>query len=311
MHSPIAPGPPRVPQPGAPANIGGNFDIGAFAALAGLGPTKAPKPRAPGERPRAPEFPPGGDLAALLGGLSAPGPPGPTISGAINAEDLEASLLGSPPAPPQGPPPGFGAIQLGHILSQLGPPVGPQIQSVEEMQMMQRHLASLGLGPLGPPLPGQELLGGPMAPGRHPSGDPLGIQSLANLGPPVSGPMMMPMLPFGLPPMGLLPFSQAPTGLQFGSSPPRLPPRSSTSPPPSSSPLLPPWPPAQSTLFGPVPPFSRGGDTGFPSSVLFPGDLRHPLSQAPGPRAGGSPEPGPGSPITPPNIDIHTFDFED
>ena len=294
---PQRPSPSRVQHPS-----GGGFDVGAFAALAGLG--------APGEQ--RPHQAATGDLAAILGSVvQAPGPLRPTISGAINAEDLEASLLDpqqgqknqAAPGPSGAPPPGFGAIQLGHILSQLGPPVRPPGQSLEELQAVQRHLQSLGLPPtglLGGLLPGQEphLLGfgPPGGPGSQ-AQDPLGMQSLASLGPP-GGPMMMPMLPLGLPPMGLLPFSQA--GPVFGASPPSMPPNSSPSP----------WPPGPGAMFGgPVPPFAAR-DTGFPSSVLFPGDLRHPLAAA---------EQGPtdiqelvsGSPSTPPTLGIHTFDFED
>ena len=383
-NSPLLPGQhplDRTPMP--PTTSGGSFDIGAFAALAGLG--THPPPMHEGQRTvREPPSGPGVDLSALLGGLtsnSGPPVPPPTISGAINAEDLEASLLGAPssggqgsigqqmgppgsqgmppgppgmpPGPPLfppghqgGPPPGFGALQLQQILSQLGPPVrpqGPGPQNLEQLQMMQRHMQSLGLPPtgiVGGLLPGQEPhmtplpLGGPH---RHPSGDPLGIQSLANLGghapPPGSGPMMMPMMPFGLPPMGLLPFSsheQGGGGLPFGhGSPSSLPPQSSPSPSPGSpkpptSPPLNPWPPVQAPqsmfgpltsapgLSGPVPPFGNR-ETGFPSSVLFPGDLHHPLLN-PGmlPDAEekpASPDPSPGSPLTPPgNI---TFNFED
>ena len=369
----------RTPMPAPPTTSGGNFDIGAFAALAGL---RAPGPPPPSHegQPTCQEPPsgPGVDLSALLGGLSNSGPPvpPPTISGAINAEDLEASLLGAPasggqgsigpqmgppgsqgmppgppgmpPGPPlfppghQGPPPGFGALQLQQILSQLGPPVrpqGPGPQNLEQLQMMQRHLQSLGLPPtgiVGGLLPGQEPhmtplpppLGGPH---RHPSGDPLGIQSLANLGhaPSGSGPMMMPMMPFGLPPMGLLPFSSHEQGaMPFGhGSPSSLPPQSSPSPSPGSpkpptSPPLNPWPPVQqpqsmfgpltsAPLSGPVPPFGNR-ETGFPSSVLFPGDLHHPLLHPgliPTEEKPSSPDPSPGSPLTPPgNI---TFNFED
>jgi len=64
-------------------------------------------------------------------------------------------------------------------------------------------------------------------------------------------------------------------------------------------------------LSGPVPPFGNR-ETGFPSSVLFPGDLHHPLLNAgllPEEEKPASPEPSPGSPLTPPgNI---TFNFED
>merc|ERR1719319_227731 len=253
----------------------------------------------------------------------APKPPGPpTIAGAINAEDLEASLLGPPTGhqgPPsghqgplmgpngpqagpigplgplgplpdhQGPPPGFGAIQLGHILSQLGPPVRPQgPPNVEQLQMMQRHLQSLGLPPtglIGGLLPGQEphLAPLPGGPHGHPSGDPLGIQSLASLGPHGSGPMMMPMMPFGGPPMGLLPFAaHEQAGHFFGQSPPVRPPQASPAPGSPRPPASPPhasWPPVQPPMFGgltgPVPPFSSSS-TGFPTSVLFPADPRHP-----------------------------------
>merc|ERR1719204_489658 len=127
---------------------------------------------------------------------------------------------------------------------------------------------------------------------------------------------MMPMMPFGLPPMGLLPFSSPDQGgapFQHG-SPSSLPSRSSPSPTPGSpkprtSAPLNPWPPVQpqamfgplttAPLSGPVPPFGNR-ETGFPSSVLFPGLL--PEEEKPA-----SPEPSPGSPLTPPgNI---TFNF--
>jgi len=203
--------------------------------------------------------------------------------------------------------------------------------------MMQRHLQSLRLTPngfLGGPT-GQDPHVGPLPnlgpPHRHPSGDPLGIQSLANLGPPGSTPMMMPMMPFGLPPMGLLPFSNPSPGIHF---PPSIspPPPAAHSPilgsPPSSSSLAT-WPSSQPTMFGsltgPVAPFNTR-DTGFPSSVLFPGDLHHPLLSPGSPTQASLPQPGlpsamkpsspdpdlaSGSPVTPPNLGLHTFNFED
>lgn len=198
--------------------------------------------------------------------------------------------------------------------------------------------------------------------------DPLGIQSLAHqaggLQPPTGpfGPMMLPMIPLGLPPhLGMLPFSGAPPGpnpphmnplggLLYGQHPagrapslppaPKLPPSSSAldspvtgspQPPPAdpSPPLLLGGWPTTNSMFGPIagrptnpmPPFSQTRDTGFPSSVLFPGDLQHPLSSDPLPipplsnpttdQASPEVQMADGSPMTPPNLNLDTFNFED
>jgi len=203
---------------------------------------------------------------------------------------------------------------------------------------------------------------------RQVSGDPLGIQSLANMVPlPLDqqgqgspnpfGPMMFPMIPFGVPQMGMFPFGaqnpaagpMKPPGAMRGppgGMPPtptnRSPTGSSPHPPESAAPppLQAGWP----TMFGPistgpgVPPFTNR-DTGFPSSVLFPGDLKHPLLHpatppidhyldprlSPLPTNASNPLPIPptskpitpdlllaeGSPMTPPNLNLHTFNFDD
>ena len=227
-------------------------------------------------------------------------------------------------------------------------------------------------------LPGQlrpPMMAGGMLPGfgfqqdlrqRQLSGDPLGIQSLANMvpmehqgqGSPNSfGPMMLPMIPFGLPQMGMFPFGgqnpavpqMNPMGLMRGGFPPgglpptpaRESPNNSPHPPETTAPPLQTgWP----TMFGPlsagpsVPPFTHR-ETGFPSSVLFPGDLKHPLLHPATPPLehyldqrssllptnASNPLPIPptskpitpdvllaeGSPMTPPNLNLHTFNFDD
>lgn len=194
--------------------------------------------------------------------------------------------------------------------------------------------------------------------------DPLGIQSLANMAPVDQqstqspfGPMMFPMIPFGLPQMGMFPFSgknsalssSNQAGFMRGPPPVGLPPSPAENSPLNNSPrpqepappLQPGWP---STMFGPlaagttVPPFTHR-ETGFPSSVLFPGDLKHPLlhpatpplehyldpRSSPLPTNGSNPLPIPptskpitpevilaeGSPMTPPNLNLHTFNFDD
>jgi len=217
-------------------------------------------------------------------------------------------------------------------------------------------------------LPGQlrpPMMGGGMLPGfglaqdfrqRQLSGDPLGIQSLANMAPVEHqgapspfGPMMLPMIPFGMPQMGMYPFGgKNPMGLMRGPPPGGLPPtpardsptHNSPHPPEATPPLQVGWP----TMFGPlaagpsVPPFTHR-ESGFPSSVLFPGDLKHPLlhpatppldhyldpRSSPLPTNGSNPLPIPptskpitpdvllaeGSPMTPPNLNLHTFNFDD
>merc|ERR1719470_240781 len=179
---------------------------------------------------------------------------------------------------------------------------------------------------------------------RQLSGDPLGIQSLANMvpveqgqGSPNSfGPMMLPMIPFGLPQMGMFPFGSQnpsvsqmnPMGLMRGGPPGGLPPT-----PARESPNNSPHPPETT-----APPLTHR-ETGFPSSVLFPGDLKHPLlhpatpplehyldpRSSPLPTNGSNPLPIPptskpitpdvllaeGSPMTPPNLNLHTFNFDD
>jgi len=216
-------------------------------------------------------------------------------------------------------------------------------------------------------LPGQlrpPMMGGGMLPGfglaqdmrqRHLSGDPLGIQSLANMAtvdPTHSpfGPMMLPMIPLGLPQMGMIPFGgqnpsvsqMNPMGFMRGPLPGGLPPTPARDSPTNSPHPTEPtgWP----TMFGPlaagpsVPPFTHR-ETGFPSSVLFPGDLKHPLLHpatpplehylnsrlSPIPTNGSNPLPIPpnskpitpdvllaeGSPMTPPNLNLHTFNFDD
>jgi len=216
-------------------------------------------------------------------------------------------------------------------------------------------------------LPGQlrpPMMGGGMLSGfglaqdmrqRHLSGDPLGIQSLANMAPvdPTHspfGPMMLPMIPLGLPQMGMIPFGgqnpsvsqMNPMGFMRGPLPGGLP-----LTPARDSPTNSPHPTEHTgwpTMFGPlaagpsVPPFTHR-ETGFPSSVLFPGDLKHPLLHpatpplehylnsrlSPIPTNGSNPLPIPpnskpitpdvllaeGSPMTPPNLNLHTFNFDD
>jgi terminal uridylyltransferase len=211
-------------------------------------------------------------------------------------------------------------------------------------------------------LPGQ--LRPPVLPGysmpRQVPGDPLGIQSLANMVPqPLDhqgqgspnpfAPMMFPMIPFGLPQMGMFPFGaqnpaagpMKPMGLMRGGLPPTPARESPTDPPHTvAPPLQAGWP----SMFGPlstgpgVPPFTNR-ETGFPSSVLFPGDLKHPLLHPATPPLehyldprlsplttnGSNPLPIPptskpitpdlllaeGSPMTPPNLNLHTFNFDD
>jgi len=204
---------------------------------------------------------------------------------------------------------------------------------------------------------------------RQVSGDPLGIQSLANMipqpldqqgqgSPNPFGPMMFPMIPFGMPQIGMFPFggqtpaagAMKPMGLMRGPPPGGMPPATARESPTGKSPLpseAAPAPPLQvgwPTMFGPlssgpgVPPFTNR-DTGFPSSVLFPGDLKHPLLHpatppidhyldprlSPLPTNGSNPLPIPptskpitpdlllaeGSPMTPPNLNLHSFNFDD
>eukprot|EP00092_Neocalanus_flemingeri_P032761 GFUD01035632.1.p1 GENE.GFUD01035632.1~~GFUD01035632.1.p1 ORF type:complete len:1660 (-),score=542.26 GFUD01035632.1:232-5211(-) len=221
-------------------------------------------------------------------------------------------------------------------------------------------------GQLRPPMMGGMLPGFGLAQDlrqRQLSGDPLGIQSLANMAPlehqgghSPFGPMMFPMIPFGLPQMGMFPFGgQNPNvsqmnamGLMRGPQPGGLPPTPARDSPTGNSPHPPePAPPLQTgwpTMFGPlaagpsIPPFTHR-ESGFPSSVLFPGDLKHPLlhpatppldhyldpRSSPLPTNGSNPLPIPptskpitpdvllaeGSPMTPPNLNLHTFNFED
>jgi len=235
-------------------------------------------------------------------------------------------------------------LQAGGILpGQLRPPV-----------MAGGRLAAFGI-------PHQELRQ------RQLSGDPLGIQSLANMvplehqgqgSPNPFGPMMFPMIhPFGMPQIGMFPFGgqnptvpqMKPMGLMRGPMLGGLPPTPARESPTGNSPHQPESaaPPLQAgwpTMFGPlssgpsVPPFTNR-DTGFPSSVLFPGDLKHPLLHPATPplehyldprlspltNNGSNPLPIPpttkpitpdvllaeGSPMTPPNLNLHTFNFDD
>ena len=199
---------------------------------------------------------------------------------------------------------------------------------------------------------------------RQLSGDLLGIQSLANMVP-VEGhdkgspipfsPMMLPMLPLGMPQM--YPFGSPstsrmnPIGVVQGPPPMFMQPLTKPEqqidgvPQPEAStapPLQAGWP----SMFGPftsescIQPFPNK-DTGFPSSVLLPGDLKHPLFNPATPpheqymdsklhklssKDGSDPLPihpnnitpdtpevplAEGSPMTPPNLNLHSFDFED
>lgn len=169
---------------------------------------------------------------------------------------------------------------------------------------------------------------------------------------------MFPMIPFGVPQLGMFPFGaqnpavgpMKPLGAMRG-PPGGMPPTQTRKSPTGSSPnpaeSAAPPPPLQAgwpTMFGPistgpgVPPFTNR-DTGFPSSVLFPGDLKHPLLHpatppidhyldprlSPLPTNASNPLPIPptskpitpdlllaeGSPMTPPNLNLHTFNFDD
>jgi len=199
---------------------------------------------------------------------------------------------------------------------------------------------------------------------RHLSGDPLGIQSLANLAQvdhlrsanPM-GPMMLPMIPLGMHQMGMFPLSNInpvsshqfgplqgistiPTGLETtstsrdGQSITRSIQSDTHAPPLQSG-----WPTMLGSLApGPSIPFNNH-ETGFPSSVLFPGDIKHPLlnpatpphelymdtGKIPDTSTLTNPLPIPptskpitpevplaeGSPMTPPNLNLHNFDFDD
>jgi len=247
-------------------------------------------------------------LAALSANSQAERRPMPDLRGAITAEDLEASFLTEPdPRPEVRPPrlpPGFG-----------GPSGGPPHPALQQ-QLLQRHMME------------QNSLRQ-----RQLSGDILGIQALASLGlgDAPRGPGLGPGLGPGSGPglgQGLGPGSGPGLGPGLGPSPGPAP-----FGPGSFGPMILPY-----RLPSPLhrtPGDVQGGPgwpSGFPNTVLFPGDLRHPLLQTgvwdhlreagrvppatsnPLPIPSGqpiTPEPAvaEGSPMTPPNL--HNFHFED
>ena len=239
--------------------------------------------------------------------------------GAITAEDLEASFLTDPDSGLSAGeisdgdtgrprlPPGFGAP------SRVPPQVPPQVglpHPLLQQQLLQRHFLE------------QNTIRQ-----RQLSGDILGIQGLANLGlgePPLPGQAGPPSFgpgPFG--PAMILPCRlPANLGLAGGVEAARQPGPIW----PSLGPVLPPFGPRD----------GLGALGAFPSNLLFPGDLRHPLLQpgpldhllqagaglAPPPPLNTNPLPIPsgqpvtpepvvaeGSPMTPPNL--HNFNFEE